>query len=379
MKILISGAGFGGLALAAALQRKGHEISLVDKSRDHIPSGFVIGLWNNGMHTLEAFGVTERIQGMSIPLFEEVIRNSTGKILAKINYRPLLEHGGRVFLLMHSDLYDVLRELIHNVPLRFQTTISALEQGPESVSVTFNDGTQDTFDLVVGADGINSRVRTLLFGQEGVSPAKLRIWFALLPTGHIVLNEPNDLFGEGTYVGVFPTPDKQIGMLFLAPAPSEHDQTAQEHIAHLRMHFGDFGWMIPELLETISASSAIGAYDIHQISLPRWYQKRVVILGDAAHAVSPTTALGGAMALEDAHVLAEELADIDATQVEQALDRYVTRRKPRIDQVRHTSDFLLWLAGMDQPAMTLVRNTVMHLMPASFLLKGMEPLVETYA
>ena len=85
------------------------------------------------------------------------------------------------------------------------------------------------------------------------------------------------------------------------------------------------------------------------------------------------------MALEDAHVLAEELHQVDAAHIEQALVRYMARRKPRVEEIRHTSDFLIWLAGIEHPAMAFIRNTVMHLMPPPFLLKDIEEILQTQA
>ena len=379
MKALIVGAGFGGLALAASLQREGHAVTIVEKQKDHTPTGFVIGLWSNGMHTLEPFGAVERIQRLSIPVTEELIRNKTGKIIVRMDYRPLIEHAGKVFLLLHSDLQEILRELAAKVPIRFETTVSTLEEQQQSVAVTFNDGTQEDFDLVVGADGIHSQVRKLLFGDEGFEYSGLRIWLAMLPAGKESPKEPNDLFGEAEYIGVFPTLYEKVGGLFLATVPPGEPNLPQQRIPYLQERFHDFGWLIPEMLQSLHDPGEIFSADIDQVSLGAWYRGRVVLLGDAAHAVSPTAALGGAMALEDAHVLAEELRQVDATQVEQALAKYVARRKSRVAEVRHTADFLIWLASMDNPALTFVRNTIMHLIPSSYLLKGMEPILETPA
>ena len=128
MKILIVGAGFGGLALAVYLQRDGHAVTIVEKSKDRKYKGFVIGLWGNGIHTLEPFGVVERIWRLSIPVTQELIRDKTGKILARMDYRPLIERTGRVFLLLHSELQEILRELVNGVPIHFETTVSALEE-----------------------------------------------------------------------------------------------------------------------------------------------------------------------------------------------------------------------------------------------------------
>lgn len=201
----------------------------------------------------------------------------------------------------------------------------------------------------------------------------------MLPAGKEFPNEPNDLFGEAEYIGVFPTLYEKVGVLFLATVPPGEPDLPQQRIPYLQERFRDFGWLIPAMLQSLHNPGEIYCDDIDQVSLSSWYRGRVVLLGDAAHAVSPTAALGGAMALEDAYVLAEELRQVDAAQVELALAKYVARRKARVAEVRHTADFLIWLASMDHPALTFVRNTIMHLIPSSYLLKGMEPILETPA
>ena len=85
------------------------------------------------------------------------------------------------------------------------------------------------------------------------------------------------------------------------------------------------------------------------------------------------------MALEDAHVLAQELRSADAAHIEQALAHYSERRKPRVAEIRHTSDFLIWLASLHGPTVTFARDVIMHLIPSSYLLKGMEPMVKNLA
>lgn len=307
MKVLIVGAGFGGLALAAYLQREGHMVSIVEKKQDRPQAGFVIGLWKNGIHTLEPFGVVERIQQVGVPIAEEVIRDQTGTIVARMDYQSLIDRYGPVFLLLHTDLHQILRELTEGVPIDFGTTVSTIEEGQHYVSVTLSDGTQEDFDLVVGADGIHSQVRQLLFGDEGLTFSGLRIWFSLLPAGREKPSEPNDLFGRGEYVGVFPTKGEQLGVLFLASMPAREPDLPEKRIAYLRERFGDFQWIVPTILQSLHDPATIFADDIDQVVLETWYRGRVALLGDAAHAVSPTTAMGGAMALEDAQVLAEEL------------------------------------------------------------------------
>ena len=299
--------------------------------------------------------------------------------MATIDYKPLIERYGTVFQILHSDLHKILRELTTGVPICFKTSVIALDEKDQHVVATLSDGSREEFDLVVGADGIHSHIRTLLFGNEGFSYSGLRIWLSLLPQGQLGIIEPNDLFGEGEYVGMFPAKNGKLGVLFLASVPEGTPDLPERLITYLKERFSDFTWVVPDILQSLRDPAQIFCEDIDQVALNTWYRGRIVLLGDAAHAVSPTAAMGGAMALEDAHVLAEELHQVDAAHIEQALVRYMARRKPRVEEIRHTSDFLIWLAGIEHPAMAFIRNTVMHLMPPPFLLKDIEEILQTQA
>ena len=379
MKVLIVGAGFAGLALAAYLQRDGHKVTLIEKNEDREQAGFIIGLWSNGRHTLEPFHVLERLSAVSIPVTREFLRDKTGKIVATIDYQSLIERYGAVFQILHSDVQEILRQLVTDVCMRFETSVITLDEKEQSVVATLSDGTQEEFDLVVGADGIHSHIRTLIFGNEGFTYSGLRMWISMLPYGKADVFEPNDLFGEGEYVGLFPTRDGRLETLFLASVPESKSDLPEQRIVYLKERFRDFTWVVPDILQSLQNPAEIFCEDVDQVALDTWYHGRIVLLGDAAHAVSPTAAMGGAMALEDAHVLAEELRRVDAAHVEQALAGYMVRRKSRIEEIRHTSDFLIWLVEIQHPAMAFVRNTVMHLLPSRFLLKDMEEILAIQA
>jgi FAD-dependent urate hydroxylase len=377
MKILIVGAGIGGLALAAHLQRDGHEITIVEKAEGVNHVDYIMTLWSNSRNALAPFNVHEHLEGIGLPLEREVIRDQTGAILTTLDYRSLTASYGPVLLPFHSDLHSLLREMTASIPIHFGTTLCTLKHEQQGVSVSLSDGTQMQFDLVVGADGTHSGVRKLLFGQGGISYSGLTLWLSVMPRGEQSLAEPTDLFGKGKYVGLFPSSTGKVSTLFLASAPAGHTVLAEQRIAHLREQFGSFGWMVPDVLHSMHDPATVFQEDIHQVSLETWYQGRVVLLGDAAHAVSPTAAMGAAMALEDAFVLSEELRGGRGTHVEAALAAYVSRRKLRMEKIQQTANFLLWVASIKHAPMVLLRNTGMRFLPPAFLLRDMKEILDS--
>jgi len=116
------------------------------------------------------------------------------------------------------------------------------------------------------------------------------MWIYLLPVGSGIEIPvgPNDLFGSGKYVGVFPSLEGTLCIYFAVTAPPRQPDPPEQRIAHLRECFGGFGWIVPDILHSMHEPAAIFHDDVNQVSCEQWYQGRVVLLGDAAHAVSPT-------------------------------------------------------------------------------------------
>lgn len=379
MRILIVGAGFGGLASAAWLLRDGHRVTVVDCKQNRPLDGFTLGLWSNGMRALEPLGVADRIHAHGLPLYEEFIRDKTGKILAEMDYRPFIAKHGPILEVLHADLYAILQDLAHGASICYETQVESLENGGSIVKAQLSNGLSGEFDLVIGADGSHSRMRDSLFGAEGAISTGVRIWFQLLPPGVLRLSEPNNLFGEGEYVCALPTMDGHVGVEFLAVIPDGEPNPSEGRLAYLRERFNDFDWFVPDLLAALEPTRHMPSFDIEEVTLARWTAGRIVLLGDAAHVVSPTTTLGCSMALEDARILAEELRQVDEGSVEQAIACYEARRKPRLEHVRETGNFLLWWMSIHKPGMTLLRNLGMRLAPPATLLGDMGEIVSAPA
>lgn len=225
------------------------------------------------------------------------------------------------------------------MPIRLGTTVTAVTQTADGVLVRFDDGTTRTCDVLVGADGIHSSIRRLLFGglrSRAVGQTSWRFiaddtwrvatWTVMLARNRAFLMVPVGSGGLYCYADLMnhQRDEESVWEADGAQRLSTRDR--------LRMLFGDFGGPVPEILSRLDEVETIHAAPIEEVHLDDWVNGRVVLVGDAAHATSPNMAEGASMALEDALILAEELSwTIPPTS---ALEAFAQRRRARVGWVR---------------------------------------------
>ena len=220
-------------------------------------------------------------------------------------------------------LHEALREATAETPVRLATSVTDLEDG-EAPRVTFSDGSSGSFDVVVGADGVHSTVRRLALGGPPAGYVGQSSW-RFLADGFPELTDWTVMLGKGR---TFLTVSLGEGAVYCyADVNTSEPVSAAD--GDWRRSFADFADPVPRLLE--QGSEAYFA-PIEEVAPPAWTARRVVLVGDAAHASSPNMAQGAAMALEDALVLGELLTD--GQPVDEALTGYVERRKARVAWVQ---------------------------------------------
>lgn len=212
--------------------------------------------------------------------------------------------------------------------------LTGLTQDGGRVRVSFADGSASDYDLVVGADGINSAVRRLAVSPVPPQYADTVSWRSVIParlpgTDHLMI-----FTGERRFFGLVPVDDGST-YGFAGLDGDRFDDPPAGRLERLRQRFEGFGGPVPAYLAALRHDDQIHFGPIEWVELSRWHAGRVVLIGDAAHAAPPHMGEGGAMAIEDAIVLAELLQGADT--VEHALDHYETRRRPRIDWVQQQS------------------------------------------
>jgi FAD-dependent urate hydroxylase len=227
--------------------------------------------------------------------------------------------------LSRADLHEVLRD---GVPVRLGRTIRSLERLDGPVQVTFNDGGGGEFDLVVGADGLRSTVRRLAVDRRPPVPVGQHSWRFLAACPPQVITW-TVMLGRGAS---FLTVPVGCGQVYCYADITADSATSGDPTQRLRERFAGFAAPVPELLEQLQDSARVHVAPIEQVATAGWGRGAVVLVGDAAHGMSPNMAEGAALAFEDALVLAACLHD--AGTVTDALAGFVARRSPRTDWVR---------------------------------------------
>ena len=311
--VLISGMGIAGPTLAFWLKAAGFEPTLIERAPELRAGGYVIDFWGLGYDIAEWMGLTSAIKHCGYQAKEMRVVDDAGHRLAGFGTRVFTElTGGRYVTLQRSDLSRLLVESIKGrAEIFFDEEIVALSDEQEFVSVTLKNAGERRFDLVIGADGLHSSVRRLVFGQQPLVEKQLGYIVAAFEVRGY---RPRDddiylIYGQpGRMVGRFTLKDDRCLFLFVFASADQSLPTAfDRQKAMLRDIYGQGRWECPRILEELDRAEDLYFDSVSQIRLQNWSRGRVALLGDAAFCVSLLAGQGSALAMIAAYVLAGEL------------------------------------------------------------------------
>jgi 2-polyprenyl-6-methoxyphenol hydroxylase-like FAD-dependent oxidoreductase len=341
-RILIVGAGIAGLGLGRALLSHGLSAEIVERATAWPATGAGLYLPGNGVRALAALGLGEALMARAVRLSHQRILDQRGRLLAEIDLPRVWGSVGPCVGIRRGDLHRILLEGAAAVPIRLGTTVRAVTQDHSTVSVQFAEGLTRSYDIVIGADGINSSIRRLVFGEirpRDVGQVSWRFIAKDAPavTNWTVMLAPHRAFlmvpmGSGDlYCYADVTSRETDGSAGRGDVAS---QGLAQHAGRdqLRTLFRDFAEPVTHILAQLDRIDPLHVARIEEIDLDQCARGRVVLVGDAAHATSPNMAQGASMALEDALILAQALsADQPLTA---ALASFAARRRARVRWVR---------------------------------------------
>ncbi|WP_067966956.1 FAD-binding domain [Mycolicibacter icosiumassiliensis] len=372
MRIAISGAGVAGTALAYWLHRTGHTPTVIERAPAFRSGGYMIDFWGVGYTVARRMGLEAQILDKGYQIDSVRTVGADGHTLATLDtnvFRQLL--GDDFTSLPRGDLADTIHATVaEHVEMIYGDSITAVDQDDTCVRLTFGHAGPREFDLVIGADGLHSNVRRLVFGPD----ADFEHYLGCKVAAAVVEGyRPRDELAYVTYA----VPDRQVSrvalredrtlalFVFRDASPDVSDPHAQVH-----NRFADAGWECPQLLAAIDgqAGHTGGAEDLYfdvvsQVRMNHWSRGRVLLIGDAAGCISLLGGEGTGLAITEAYVLAGELHRAGGDHL-RAFDAYEARLRPLIETKQSNAArllgffatrtrFGLWLRNLALRAMNL--------------------------
>ncbi|MFJ9562275.1 FAD-dependent monooxygenase [Streptomyces fuscichromogenes] len=338
-KVLVVGGGITGSVLCLALAQRGVEVELVEVSPQWFGVGHGITIQGNALKALRSVGVLDRVLDRAVPFDVMRLRRADGGLITELE----TPHTGGADLpstagALRSDLQNALCDAVyaHGVTVRLGLSVRALDQAAGHADVTFTDGSTGRYDLVVGADGINSAMRALIGITTRPRPVGMSIF-------RVVARRPAEMdcaevyYGGPRYkAGYSPISDDQCYAYLLDENLDASLIGPRASLDLLRERGAGYGGTWGKILASLPDDTAVDYRWIEAVLVDEdWHRGRAMVIGDAAHACPPLIAQGAAMCMEDAVLLAELVtADEPA---DRALARFMARRLPRVRMVLDNS------------------------------------------
>jgi len=372
--VLISGVGIAGPTLAYWLKAAGFQPTLLERASALRSGGYVIDFWGLGYTIAERMGLIPEINRDGYYAQGFRIVDEAGHRLAGFGTDVFSElTNGQYVTLQRSDLSRMLFEQINGVEAIFGDEIILVEEKPDCVEVELKHGGRRRFDLLVGADGLHSAVRNLVFGPQARFERRLGYSVAAFEAQgyrprdedvYLIYGQPGRMVGRFTL-----RDDRTLCLLVFAEHRPLLPETPGSQKALLREIYGGDGWECDQMLAELERAGELYFDTVSQIRMPNWSRGRVALIGDAAFCVSLLAGQGSALAMISAYVLAGELAMVGGRYSE-AFAGYEARLKSYIGRKRRGAErFAGALAPRTRVGM-LFRNVVVR----SFSIPGLARL-----
>jgi len=366
-KVLVSGASIAGPTLAFWLTRYGFDVTVVERSKSLRLGGQNLDVRGAGRAIIRMMGLEEQILAANTGEIGLQFVNSENKVQAAFPADGPDSFTSEAEIL-RGDLVNILYDSTKgNVKYIFGKYITAIDQHEDSITVTYNQGDSEVFDLLIAADGVRSATRQLIFGDEpeikfvGLYNAWYTIpkketdtqwarWYTA-PGSRVMMIRPDN---QGTVRASFS---------FLSDDTSYQKLSNSEQKKILKEKLSGAGWEAKRLAEEIEKNNDVYFDSVSQVLAPRWFNKRAGMIGDAAYCPTPLTGMGTTLAITGAYLLAGELARNGKH--EDAFAAYEKRMRPFVEDVQRLPPGVPWLAHPKSKFGVAVVNTVAGILASS--------------
>jgi 2-polyprenyl-6-methoxyphenol hydroxylase-like FAD-dependent oxidoreductase len=353
VNVLVIGAGIGGLSSAIALAKAGHKVTLVEKMDRFEPVGAGIVLAPNAARALESLGVDLASRGHALSSVDIV--GADGRLIQRIESQQVDGRYGPTWAMTRPALHEALvAALPRSVEVRLGTAIADIRQEEGGVEVQLDRAR--SFDVAVAGDGLHSRIRERVIGTVPLRYSGATCWRGLVPNPGI--GTSIEAWGGAARIGVVPLRDRQLYYYLVLSAPRRAPPLTWPDGFHRA--FGHFRGEVARLFDVLREAPPLH-HDLEELEAPVWGVHRLLLLGDAAHGMTPNQGQGAAMAIEDALMLVRALA----VGAEGALDRYRSLRHARVRRVQLDSRRVGRIAHWRNPLVRWLRDGLLRALPES--------------
>ena len=374
-RALVIGAGIAGLATAIALQRAGRDVLVLERAPQLREVGAGISLWPNAIKALRGLGVGDAVEAAGAPARDAAFRNWRGAQLGvSITARLERRFGAPLVLIHRARLQAVMRRALGPDAVRLGTECAAVDRGGDAVAVRLVGGGVERGAVIIGADGLHSRVRSALSHDSPPRYAGFTAWRGVVPLDDALGRRiaGGESLGRGSVFGVAALDGSQAYWWAGMRRHESPGDTPQVEKSSLLRAFADWHDPIPELVAATPPDAIIRTCLYDRPPLERLSVGRIALAGDAAHPMLPNLGQGACQAIEDAVVLGEELAGPD---VVAALERYSARRRAHTADVVRASRQMSRVAHLRGPVAAGLRDALLRASPPSVTLRRLDPIV----
>ncbi|MCF0060412.1 FAD-dependent monooxygenase [Dyadobacter chenwenxiniae] len=336
LRVIIVGGGLVGMTAAIAFKRLGARVTLIEQAPEIRAAGASINLWKNALDVFDDLGLGEQIRATGVPL-ETWFYDAAGKRYRAPGYDP---EDYAFTLFSRPVLTNILADAVGRENIMLNSKLAHFDEDADRVTITLTHGKQLQADLLIGADGVYSTVRRQLLPSYPAKEHKgHHVWRAVVAPGDEAVQNTILTVGHNrTRGGLARTAGNQVFWMINQFNSEQPTGTKKEQALRRAANLNDAGWgdSLIRLIEATPEDSIIFSQIMYVPELPFWVSKRVALVGDAAHGLSPHIAAGGALGIEDIQVLTDSL--IAERDISAALKRYEAYRMPYFDIVRRFSN-----------------------------------------
>lgn len=374
MNVLIIGAGIGGLSAAIALRKIGMNVRVFESKPEVRFNGAGLGLGTNAAAALHRLGLGASLQQLGKPMEQIAILSREGKPLSRAAADELKSKYGPDQVTVHrADLLGLLIDALEPGDIvKTGKVCTKFEQNEHGVQVWFDDGSTEEGDLLIGADGIRSTIRGAVRPEAQPRYSGYTCWRAVVDASSFQYNPDvfSETWGRKGRFGIVPLAGNRIYWFACVNAPFADPAMKRVTISDLQKRFADYHKPIPQLLD-LSRHERLLHHDIEYLPpIDRFCYGRVVLIGDAAHAMTPNMAQGAGQAIEDALFLAEHLRR--APDIRQALQGFERDRVKRAGTITRMSGRIGRVAQLEGRLPVALRDAIFPYIPNSLMKKQLE-------